>query len=66
MSSLCKTCKHADIAAKPRTIVKQGVTLVQGAGSVICTRPKVKEISITDGEMKCSDYEEVTTNDTLS
>ena len=59
MSSLCKTCKHADIATKPRTIVKQGVKLVQGAGGVICTRPKVKEISITDGEMKCSDYEEV-------
>ena len=66
MSSLCKTCKYADIATKPRTIVKQGVKLVQGAGGVICTRPNVKEISITDGEMKCSDYEEVTTNDTLS
>ena len=59
MSSLCKTCKYADIATKPRTIVKQGVKLVQGAGGVICTRPNVKEISITDGEMKCSDYEEV-------
>lgn len=59
MSSLCKTCKHADIATNPRTIVKQGVKLVQGVGGVICTRPKVKEISITDGEMKCSGYEEV-------
>lgn len=59
MSSLCKTCKYADIATKPRTIVKQGMKLVQGAGSVICTCPKVKEISITDGEMKCSGYEEV-------
>ena len=58
MSSLCKTCKHADIATKPRTIVKQGMKLVQGAGSVICTRTKVKEISITNGEMKCSDYKE--------
>lgn len=66
MSSLCKTCKHADIAKKERTIVKQGMKLVQGAGGVICTRTKVKEISITDGEMRCSDYEEVTTNDTLS
>ena len=60
MSSLCKTCKHADIATRPRTIVKQGMKLVQCAGSVICTCPNVKEISITDGEMKCSDYEEVT------
>ena len=59
MSSLCETCKYADIATRPRTIIKQGMKLVQGAGSVICTRPKVKEISITGGEMRCSDYEEV-------
>lgn len=51
MSSLCKTCKHADIATKPRTIVKQGVKLVQGDGGVICTRPKVKEISITNFQL---------------
>ena len=56
MNSLCKTCKHADIATKPRTIVKQGMKVVQGAGGIICTRPKVEEISITDGEMRCSDY----------
>ena len=59
MSSLCKTCKHADIATKPRTVVKQGVKLVQGGGGVICTYTKVREISITNGEMRCSDYEEV-------
>ncbi len=64
MSSVCKTCKHADIATKPRTIVKQGMTLVQSAGGVICTRPEIKEISITDGEMRCSGYEEVTGNET--
>ena len=59
MSSLCKTCKFADIAKEERTIVKQNVRVKQAAGGIICTRPKVMEISISNGEMKCSDFEEV-------
>lgn len=59
MSSLCKTCKYADIAKKERTIVKQNVRVKQAAGGIICTRPKVMKISISNGEMKCSDYVEV-------
>lgn len=59
MSSLCKTCKYADIAKKERTVIKNGMMFKQSAGAVICTRPKIREISITDGEMKCSDYMEV-------
>ena len=56
MSSLCKTCKFADIAEKERTIVRQGVKCKQAAGGIICTCPKVHELSFTNGEMRCSDY----------
>jgi hypothetical protein len=59
MSSLCKTCKFADIAKKERTIVRQGVKCKQAAGGIICTCPQVHELTFNNGEMKCSDYKEV-------
>ena len=58
MESLCKTCKFADIATKDRTIIKRGMRVKQSAGGTICTLSKVENITITDGIMTCSNYEE--------
>ena len=42
MESDCKNCIWADIAEKPRVIVKGNVTLHQSPGSINCTCPALK------------------------
>ena len=52
----CSRCKWADIADKPRTIIKGGTTIVQSAGSVNCTCKNIKEMTITDDGLCCSSW----------
>lgn len=58
MREKCESCKYADIAKKTRTIKVGGMVVVQNGGGVKCTREHVRNISFTNGEMKCSDYHE--------
>lgn len=56
---ICKTCKWADIAKYPRTIIiSPTIKLTQHCGCIICTKPTVNQLSRgDDGEWICSDYE---------
>ena len=54
----CKKCVWADIADRPRVIVRGSVTVKQAAGSVNCTCPCIKEMTITDDGLCCSAFEE--------
>lgn len=54
----CKKCKYADISSVERTIEVNGITLTQKGGGVICTCDHIKNITITDGKMVCSEYAE--------
>ena len=54
----CKKCKYADVSNEERTVELNGITLTQKGGGVICTCECIKSISITDGEMVCSEYTE--------
>ena len=54
----CNKCKYADISSSERTIEVNGITLTQKGGGVICTCDHIKNITITDGKMVCSEYAE--------
>ena len=54
----CSKCKWAEIADKPRVIVKGSMTIYQSAGSVNCTCGNIKQMTITDDGMVCSAYQE--------
>lgn len=56
MKKECGNCIWADVSDKPRTIVKDNVTMHQSPGSIMCTCSSIKEIRITDRKMLCSSY----------
>ena len=54
----CAKCRWADIADKPRVIIRGNVTVTQAAGSVNCTCSCIKEMTFTDDGLCCSAFEE--------
>lgn len=54
----CDFCVYADISDKPRTIIKNGMKVVQSPGGIICTAEHIAVLTFTDGEMTCSSYKE--------
>ena len=54
----CKSCRWADVADKPRMIVRGNATMYQAVGSVNCTCAHIKEMTISDDGLICSSYEE--------
>lgn len=54
----CVNCKYADVSNGERTITMGNMTLCQKSNGVICTCEQIKNITITDGKMVCSEYAE--------
>lgn len=55
--SKCENCIHADVSNSPRVIKHGNITIYQNANSVNCQRENIRSITITDGEMVCSEFE---------
>lgn len=58
MKEPCENCKYADISKETRTIEVNGMTITQNGGGIKCTHEHIRSISFTNGEMKCSEYQE--------
>ena len=55
----CRDCIYGDISNELREIRQGNITITQkGTNNVFCTCNNVRNITITNGDMKCSNYEE--------
>lgn len=54
----CKNCIHADVSGGPRVINRGNITIYQNKNSVNCQCENIKSLTITDGEMVCSEFKE--------
>ena len=54
--SKCENCIHADVSDSPRVINRGNITIYQNANSVNCKCENIKSITITNGEMVCSEF----------
>ena len=52
----CKNCIHADVSDSPCVIKRENITIYQNANSVNCKCDNIKSLTITDGEMICSEF----------
>ena len=52
----CENCIHADVSDGPRVIKHGNITIYQNANSVNCQCENIRSITITDGEMVCSEF----------
>lgn len=52
----CRDCIYGDVTNELREIRQGNITITQKG--VICTCNNVRNITITNGDMKCSNYEE--------
>lgn len=59
MQKPCENCKYADISKGTRTIEINGMTITQNGGGIKCMHEHIRSISFANGEMNCSEYEEV-------
>lgn len=55
----CSNCKYAKIGGAGKTIRTHGnsIFIMQVSGSTHCTKGTIKNLTITDGKMICSEYE---------
>lgn len=58
MTKQCCNCKYADVADGDRVIETNGMRIIQKGGGIKCTHTHIKSLTMTDGEMICSEYEE--------
>lgn len=54
----CEMCKHCEIIEGGNYKLSDGTLILSKGNMQKCKLEKVKSISITDGEMICSDFEE--------
>lgn len=58
MKKQCENCKYADISKETRTIEVEGMIVTQNGGGIKCMHEHIKNITFTNGEMTCSEFEE--------
>ena len=58
MKTDCKDCVYGDVATGTRRLRSSlgNIVITQVCGGVLCTKQKVRNITITDGEKVCSDF----------
>lgn len=54
----CERCKHCEVIKGGRHQLSDGTLIIAKGDIQKCKLEKVKNITITDGETVCSDFEE--------
>ncbi len=58
MNTNCKNCKYAIVSKEPRVIKRGNITIYQSSkDGVFCGRETVTNITVTNGNIYCGDFE---------